>query len=422
MTKEKVLIYPWTYAIAADRTPNAPVLPLQGARKLPAIQGLRGLAVLLVVLFHVLTRYVPFGWTGVWLFFAISGFVITLSLENISSNSNRAGVLSTFYGRRVRRIIPLYFFILAFGCLVSVTMAFAQRPELPPVLDHLPFLLSFTYNFYRMSGAYEHTELFGHLWSLCVEEQFYLVYPFAFLFLSRSARIWLLVSVILLCPIGRLCLSLYLDHAGYAPEHIANIVYLCPFSNFDAFSTGCLAACLRESTARLSSRFWFGVVAGLIGALLSYVAVRALLIEAPLADVLRAALAAEIRGTADQVAIYSFLALLAGALVVICANHSLSRFSIFTTAPLVWLGELSYGIYMFHFPLLYLRYQLLPAFIPGPYAKLYGSAVLMMYLASLLAISYLSFRYIESPFLHAAGQTRRWWRWRAVRSMSEPRV
>ncbi|GJE57688.1 MULTISPECIES: acyltransferase family protein [Methylobacterium] len=411
MSKEDVVAYPWSHASADDRKLSAPALP--AGNKLPAIQALRGAAVLLVVLFHALTRHVPFGWVGVWLFFTISGFVITLSLEKLSSNMDGRSVLLTFYQKRAKRIIPLYVVILLGGCLICTAMMLAGRSDVPPALDHLPFLLSFTYNFYRMMSAYEHTELFGHLWSLCVEEQFYVVYPFAFLLLSRIARIRLLVLVILACPLGRLCLNLYLNKIGYSEGQIATIVYLCPFSNFDAFSTGCLAACLRKKASRMSTRFWFGVITALILALMSYFASRALVIEASFADVARSALSAETRSPSDQVVLYSFLALLASTLVI-CANNAPSRLPFFAIAPLIWLGELSYGIYMYHFPLLYIRSQFLPAAVSEPYAKLYGTIVLISYLTAVLVISYLSFRYIEKPFLNAPERSRRSRSWRAA--------
>lgn len=422
MPKEHSIAWPWSHAGADGRAPAVPAVPFQADKKLPAIQGLRGLAVLLVVLFHALTRYVPFGWIGVWLFFAISGFVITLSLEKLSADLGKGRVIATFYTRRAKRIIPLYLFVLSLGCLIGLTMALAGRSQVPPVADHLPFLLSMTYNFYRMSPGYEHTELFGHLWSLCVEEQFYLVYPLAFLFLGRSGRVRMLVLVILACPLGRLGLNLTLNTIGYSEEQIATIMYLCPFSNFDAFSAGCLACCLRRKTSELGVYFWLSIIAVLLLGLVLYVTVQSVLLDASFAYVLRSTFSPEVRGASDQVFMYSFLALLAGTLVILCANFSQSQISLLTAAPLLWLGELSYGIYMYHFPLLYLRSTFLPASVPEPYTRVYGSAVLILYLSALLVISYLSFRYLEKPFLHATGRSRGRWR-SALRPVdTDPRI
>lgn len=412
----------WPRVGLGGRTQKMPAPPPQAGGKLLAIQGLRGVAVILVVLFHALTRYVPFGWIGVWLFFAISGFVITLSLEKLSASLNNGRVITTFYAKRIKRIIPLYLFVLSFGCLVCLAMALAGRSDVPPATDHLPFLLSMTYNFYRMSAAYEHTELFGHLWSLCVEEQFYLIYPFAFLFLGLNGRVRMLLLVILACPLGRLCLNLSLDKLEYSEEQIATIVYLCPFSNFDAFSAGCLACCLRQRTSGLSLYHWFGIIAALFIALLAYLLVRMQVTELPFGNVLRSTFLAEARGVSNQVFIYSFLTLFAGALVTVCANSSPSQMGILSTPPLVWLGELSYGIYMYHFPLLYLRSTFLPASVPEPYTRLYGAAVLTFYLTALLTISYLSFRYLERPFLHPADRPHRRWK-PALRTIDiDPRI
>ena len=407
MTGKQSIPDTWS-PVGADghRSPHR-TLKREADKKIPALQGLRGIAVVLVVLFHALTRYVPFGWVGVWLFFSLSGFVITLSLRKASLDKDGTTVMLNFYKKRAFRILPLYILILAVGCFICLMMAMSGRPNVPPALEHLPFLVSVTYNFYRMSSVYQHTELFGHLWSLCVEEQFYLVYPFIFLLLRPVAYIRFMVFVILACPIGRLCLNLYLSEAGYSENQIATIIYLCPLSNFDAFAAGCLGACLQHRTAQFGQRFWFSLTAALVFALGSYLAIRTLMLGNTVADVAKSLFSAEVRGLSDQVFIYSFLALAAGGLVAVCASKTQSALAILTVAPLVWIGEISYGIYMYHFPLLYLRFEFLPKSIKGPYAAFYGLSVFLIYFISLILISYLSLRHLERPFLRLSDQIRR---------------
>ena len=144
------------------------------------LDGVRGIAILLVVLFHLpmqpgwggaLGLTLPFGWMGVQLFFVLSGFLITRIL--ISSKEQPFGAyLRRLYVRRVLRIFPLYYgFLLALGAVYLAT----ALPE--PLERYWPYLATFTWNWTRADAAWEESNRFVHLWSLSVEEQFYLVWP-----------------------------------------------------------------------------------------------------------------------------------------------------------------------------------------------------------------------------------------------------
>lgn len=116
----------------------------------------------------------PFGWAGVWLFFVISGFVITLSLILLRhADLSLRSALSVFYYKRTLRIFPLYFLFIAVGIAAIIVSGNFRH------FHHLPYLFTFTYNFYRVWPLYEFTPLFGHYWNVSVEEQFYLLYSAA---------------------------------------------------------------------------------------------------------------------------------------------------------------------------------------------------------------------------------------------------
>ena len=148
---------------------------------IPALDGLRGIAILLVLIHH-LTIYRPeggldswiaavplFGWCGVNLFFVLSGFLIT----GILLDTRDSPVFyRSFFARRVLRIFPLYYGVLFLG--------FVLAPLLLPMPDaygrHQLWLWTYLANFAMPFGKGE--PAFSHFWSLCVEEQFYLVWPF----------------------------------------------------------------------------------------------------------------------------------------------------------------------------------------------------------------------------------------------------
>jgi peptidoglycan/LPS O-acetylase OafA/YrhL len=158
----------------------------------PALDGVRGLAALLVMIFHFGRAEVPgrgaaavgffaqFGWGGVDLFFVLSGFLICGILLD---TRDRPGFLRTFYTRRALRIFPLYFAFLA-------AYIFVIAPRLPGASDievRQRWLWLYVSNFDVAahgwySGGGSHA---NHLWSLAIEEQFYLLAPFAVLALSR---------------------------------------------------------------------------------------------------------------------------------------------------------------------------------------------------------------------------------------------
>src|SRR4029078_7222796 len=162
--------------------------------KLPGLDGLRALAVLLVVVCH---QYVlSLGWVGVQIFFVLSGYLIPGLLVR-DREQPLGSYLRDFYGRRALRIFPLYYAVLAVLLLASVSGI-----QLSGVREALPFAATYTYNFwYAAHGTVSY--LLTHFWSLCVEEQFYLFWPFVvYLCPPRYIR-HLLMALILLGPIVR---------------------------------------------------------------------------------------------------------------------------------------------------------------------------------------------------------------------------
>ncbi len=243
-------------------TPSVPTIsrPLREAAAasvarqshVPGVDGLRCFAVLAVMLFHV--GMSKTGWAGVWLFFVISGFVITRSLmANAALGLPAKELFRRFYLKRSFRILPLYLGSISVFTLVILSFA-SERGE---KLDHLPWLLTFTYNFYRLDSDYVPNDFFGHFWSLSVEEQFYFVYPALLVLLGIARLRYALIAALVAAPLIRLMVSLI--YGAITPEELdvnrafwrGNAVYQFGLTQFDAFAIGALIA-LNERRIRAS--------------------------------------------------------------------------------------------------------------------------------------------------------------------------
>ncbi|HVG42973.1 MAG TPA: acyltransferase [Chitinophagaceae bacterium] len=149
----------------------------------PALDGLRGLAILLVVVYHNFgfINYFFFGWLGVDLFFVLSGFLITDILLKTREQPN---FIRHFYTRRLLRIFPLYYLAL----ILFLLLIPAANPTLLNVeyyRDNSTWLLLYLQNWLYIFNPTNQSALF-HFWSLAVEEQYYLLWPFAVLLVKRA--------------------------------------------------------------------------------------------------------------------------------------------------------------------------------------------------------------------------------------------
>ena len=185
-----------------------------------------------------------FGWTGVQLFFVLSGFLITgiLWKEKFKPNS-LPYKFKKFWVRRSLRIFPLYFgYLLLLGVLY---IAF-HIPE--NFQTHFPYLVTYTFNYTRSFPGWQGDPLITHLWSLSIEEQFYLFFPLIIFFCSARFIKYLMVVVIALAPFIRLALGEYYKSKGLAPEVVADSIYWNTFSHLDAFFMGGIIPVLSLNT------------------------------------------------------------------------------------------------------------------------------------------------------------------------------
>jgi peptidoglycan/LPS O-acetylase OafA/YrhL len=177
---------------------------------------------------RVLEYFLNVGWTGVQLFFVLSGFLITRGLIEIQASSN---YFASFYGRRVLRIFPLYFGTLAL--IFIVLPAFNAMPSLFETdVPHQVWLWTFLSNWTEPLGLGGAS--LPHFWSLAVEEQFYLLWPLLIHRLSRRQILMLCGAIAVASFVSRV----WMVHVGVDPE----VIYASSLSRMDALALGAAVA------------------------------------------------------------------------------------------------------------------------------------------------------------------------------------
>jgi len=367
-----------------DRAPPA---------RIQNLDALRAIAVLLVMVFHF--RLLAVGWIGVWIFFVISGFLISRILLDYRTRFGLAEYLGVFYARRALRIFPIYYLYIALWSGVAL-LAFV-----PKDFALLP-LITYTFNFVKWAPGYDGSRIFSHLWSLAVEEQFYLVYPLVVFASSRRALARALIAVIVLSPALRWAAGAIAFDRLPEPDYAGRVVFVASFLHADAFAVGGLIA-LFESAIRTMPirRFAAWSAAGVaLGA--GVLALNAIAwwsgplpatIEPYFVGASSLGLPVNPFRQLQHVWVYSLLD--AGAGLAICVLLRLAQRQVAAARPLNAIGRISYGVYLYHFALISVVDRV---FAGVPHASLPGLGVFALYLALVLALSALSHRWIETPF------------------------
>jgi peptidoglycan/LPS O-acetylase OafA/YrhL len=368
---------------------HLPAASPAGPAHIPALDGIRALAILLVIPHNLDLLRPPLplaaypaallmhsGWIGVQLFFVLSGFLITGNLLDARGSRN---YFSAFFGRRALRILPLYYSVLVLTFVV-VPLLGLTPPELAATTSHQIWLWTFLVNWTAPFGLTVYG--FGHFWSLAVEEQFYLAWPLIVLCFAPRALWKVCLGVI----VGALLLRTVLL-AAHAPS---DAIYMFTFCRMDSLAFGAAAAVLVRSARGVAwLRSSTGTLAltaiGVFG--ITLVGTSELATTDPRTQSL---------GYTTLSLVFTLLILLATVPTTGLLGMSMR---LLAWKPLRLVGRYSYGMYIFHLPLhVFFGMPLLHRLAPRVTPLMALGYVLIMTLAIFL-LAALSFELFERRFL-----------------------
>jgi peptidoglycan/LPS O-acetylase OafA/YrhL len=372
--------------------------PAARGERIAGLDGVRGIAILAVMVFHfsamsqlpsstwldsAVTNVAGAGWAGVDLFFVLSGFLITGILYDAAQSPHN--FFRHFYARRALRIFPLYFGFLAVLLLLLPLVRSMDTPDFRELRRNQFWFWTYLTNIWMAGRPWFRNDLYatGHLWSLAIEEQFYVVWPAVVFWLNRRQ----LMAV----SLGAIVFAFALRIAMWQFDARPTSTYVLTPSRVDALAVGALIAlCVRDAGDRALLLRCLWPVAAVSGAVVITLAA--------------------IQGGLDpyeswvQCAGFTALALLFGGLIAAEVTASLPALHAIVALPaLRTVGRYSYGMYVLHWPVAtWLTSNtgladwppvMLGSHLPGK--LLYGAVAA----AATFATAWLSWQLFESQFL-----------------------
>ena len=366
----------------------------RSGKHIPALDGVRGFAILLVLLYHcsffggsraphvvdvTVRQLFSFGWAGVDLFFVLSGFLITGILLD---SRDSPYYYRSFYARRVLRIFPLYFAFLA-AALWILPLVREMEPNFATFREEQVWYWTYLFNWRVASEGWPDFRPLGHFWSLGVEEQFYLFWPFVVLFFRRHTLVRICFAFIL----GSLALRIWL-----VAEGLTVAAYVITPGRLDALAMGALLAiwfrnpAIHPVLARHAPKVLFAC-------LLTIAAVFLINGSVWPSGPVTLTLGLSLVGLAS-----------ASLMATVLLRPDLAWLGrIFRSRGMQFLGKYSYGIYVIHHPLIFFLGR--SQFRAAEWPQLGGTEVLGTFTVMAIGIglsivlAVLSWNLLEAPFL-----------------------
>ena len=317
------------------------------SKYLPSIDSLRALAVLAVIIYHVDVNYLPGGFLGVDLFFVLSGYLIS---SLIIKEYRKTGSLNlyNFYIRRARRLLPAVYFMITVGLVVMVLFneVLLRKSHLDAIFGYI-YSSNWWYIFHKLDyfDSFGAQSPFKHLWSLAIEEQFYMVFPLLFLLVNRKKKskdgTYKLNKNFLYVVLGLILVSLIAHILLFDINNISRIY----------FGTDTRA---------------FSLLVGVVGAIL-YPMERLHDKVTQQQNMMYSVVSLASIATLITVMIYTseyntwlyrggfLLVAILGLIVIISSGKQHTLMSkLLSFKPVVFIGKISYSLYLWHFPVLVL--------------------------------------------------------------------
>ena len=360
------------------------------------LDGIRGFAIIAVMLYHFsisfqhqtdlisldlfVAKILQSGWLGVDLFFVMSGFLITSILYSSTENKN---YFKNFYVRRILRIFPLYYLILCILIFIIPMLSESMNEKTKLLQDNSFWFWMYLVN-WRVAflGGFEHIQA-GYMWSLAVEEQFYLIWPIVVKYFKNS-----LAGICFAAVVLGLILKIYLFTEGYN----ATTLYVMTFTHLDGLLLGSALAVLylkKEIDASMLLKFKY------IACLSLLICITIFIIEKDFAFY------------SDLVSLFGISAvsiLFCFLLITMLNSGDASTLNkIFSLEPVIYVGKLCYGLYLVHHPIgLFVNEKIISHnsfMIKGSYLPSLFLSILLSGALSIL-IAHLSYNLFEKHFLN----------------------
>lgn len=330
------------------------------------VDGLRCIAVLSVIFYHIGFKFIPGGFLGVDVFFVISGYLITsISLKRLNDNSF---TVIDFFKNRIRRIFPVLIFVLLFFTFFNLIFGELSAQELSLFLDSLctsVFFVSnifFTYNvgYFAVSTDLLHLV---HTWSLAVEEQFYFIFPFIFLIFKRlnNQKIFFIILVIVV--------SSYTLKLLFTNSHPHHVFYLLPTRIWE-LGIGCIIPFIKTSstTTRIKNIFYNISIFSIIFIFCTY------------------------NNNSYTIHFYPLLVCLFSFYILYYNSATGFVYNILTCKLSRTIGLMSFSLYLWHQPV----FATIRNFSFHP--EVLSMKIILFSFVVVFLLSYLSYIYVEKPF------------------------
>ena len=353
------------------------------SKYLPSIDSLRALAVLAVIIYHVDVNYLPGGFLGVDLFFVLSGYLIS---SLIIKEYRKTGSLNlyNFYIRRARRLLPAVYFMITVGLVVMVLFneVLLRKSHLDAIFGYI-YSSNWWYIFHKLDyfDSFGAQSPFKHLWSLAIEEQFYMIFPLLFLLINRKKKskdgTYKLNKNFLYVVLGLILVSLIAHILLFDINNISRIY----------FGTDTRA---------------FSLLIGVVGAIL-YPMEKLHAKVTPQQNIMYSVVSLVSIATLITVMIYTseyntwlyrggfLLVAIIGLIVIISSGKQHTLMSrLLSFKPVVFIGKISYSLYLWHFPVLVLT---------TPVSEIGNPNIIFVILRVILtfALATASYVFVETP-------------------------